>query len=55
MTVGGPSEASVLGGLAHRENMKKAPEGAAFASSSVGHPPQVRTGPQSMCTKFDRE
>jgi hypothetical protein len=55
MTVGGQQEASLLGGPAHRANMKKAPEGAAFASYSVGHPPQVRTGPQSMCTKFDRE
>ena len=35
--------------------MKKAPEGAGFSQSCRDQPPQLRTGPQSMWTKFDRE
>jgi hypothetical protein len=35
--------------------MKKAPEGALFQEGPTNQPPQLRTGPQSMWTKFERE
>jgi hypothetical protein len=35
--------------------MKKAPEGAAFPQCRLVQPPQLRTGPQSIWTKFERE
>jgi len=37
------------------EKKKAAKEAAFFHRKSVAYRPQLRTGPQSMCTKFDPE
>ena len=46
---------TLAGGAIGKIQMKKAPEGARFHCGLGSQPPQLRTGPQSIWTKFERE